>query len=35
MTPIGLFYSSYSNSSCLPLNTYKGGDTYREVDLRM
>jgi len=35
MTPIGLFYSSYSNTICKPLCTYKGGPTYSEVDLKV
>lgn len=35
MTPISLFYSSYSNAACQPLSTYNGGGTYREVDLKV
>ena len=35
MTPVGLFYSSYSNATCQPISTHKGGDTYSEVDLQV
>ena len=35
MTPVRCFYGSYSNAVCQPLITYKGGGTYREVDLRV
>lgn len=35
MTPIDLFYSSYSNAACQPLSTYKGGATCSEVDLKV
>lgn len=35
MTPMDLFYGSYSNATCQPISTYKGGDTYREVDLKV
>ena len=35
MTPVDLFYSSYSNAFCKPLRTYKGGPTYIEVDLKV
>ena len=35
MTPIDLFYSSYSNAACQPLCTYEGGRTCSEVDLQV
>lgn len=35
MTPVTLFYSSYSNAACPPLSTYKGGRTYNEVDQKV
>lgn len=35
MTPINLFYSSYSNATCPPISTYKEGATYREADLKV
>lgn len=35
MTPIDLFYSSYSNAGCQPLDTYKGGKISWEVDQKV
>ena len=35
MTPVTLFYSSYSNAACPPLHTYKGGYISWEVDLKV
>lgn len=35
MAPVTLFYSTYSNAACPPLNTYKGGRTYHEVDQKV